>query len=249
MNLLKTITDGVSKNSPMILVSLAAGGVIGTTVMAVKATPKAVQIIDEAKKLADEHSISLAKRDYVKMCWKVYLPTAIMGAATIACMVGSHNIQTRRTAAVATLYSIAEASLDAYQEKVTETLGATKEQKIRDEISQDRLDSDPVHDNQIIITGKGDALCYDSLSGRYFKSDAEKIRQAVNELNRRMMTEMTIELNDLYWAIGLEAVKLGSEVGWNIDDCMIEVEFSSGLTPDKEPCLVVNYPNLPFQMW
>lgn len=82
---------------------------------------------------------------------------------------------------------------------------------------------------------------FDIVSGRYFKSDIDKLKKAENELNRQMRNEMYISLNEFYYAIGLESIKLGDSLGWNIDDGYINLRFSSQLATDGTPCLVIDY--------
>ena len=48
-------------------------------------------------------------------------------------------------------------------------------------------------------------------------------------------------LNDFYYEIGLDNIKLGDELGWNIDDGYIDLSFSSQLASDGTPCLVIDY--------
>ena len=69
----------------------------------------------------------------------------------------------------------------------------------------------------------------------------DKIKKAENELNRQMRDEMYISLNDFYYEIGLDNIKLGDELGWNINDGYIDLSFSSQLTSDETPCLVIDY--------
>ena len=94
---------------------------------------------------------------------------------------------------------------------------------------------------EVIITEKGNTLCYDAISGRYFKGDIDKIKKAEYELNRQMRDEMYISLNDFYYEIGLDNIKIGDELGWNIDDGYIDLSFSSQLASDGTPCLVIDY--------
>ena len=93
----------------------------------------------------------------------------------------------------------------------------------------------------VIITGDGETLCLDSLSGRPFKSDINKIKTAEVELGARMLDERYVSLNDFYYEIGLDSIGVGEDLGWNIDDGLIELSFSSQVTADGTPCLVVNY--------
>lgn len=95
---------------------------------------------------------------------------------------------------------------------------------------------------EVILTEKGgNTICYDVISGRYFKSDRDKISRVVNELNRRMRDEMYITLNDFYYELGLDGTKMGDMLGWNIDKGYIELAFSSHLDANDTPCLVIDY--------
>lgn len=234
MSVFKSITKGISNNSPAILTGVAACGVVGTVIFAVKATPKALELIDEDPKQG------LTAKEIVQVAWKPYIPAMVMGTVTIACIIGSNQISTRRNAALMSLYSIAETGLKEYQSKVVKTIGENKERKIRDDIDKDRLEKNPVTNNHIVVTGNGDSMCYDVLSGRYFKSNIEKIRQKVNDYNRDLLTEMEATLNDLYYELGLEGVKMGNDVGYTSDN-LCEVDFSTQLTPDNEACIVLNF--------
>jgi hypothetical protein len=154
--------------------------------------------------------ITLTKREIIRITWKCYIPALAVGAATIGCIVGANHISLRRNAALASLYSLTEAAFKEYQGKVVETIGRNKELKVRDDISADQIRKNPPGTNEIIVTGKGDVLCYDSLSGRYFRSNIEQIRRSVNELNQSLLSEMFMTLNEMYDAIGLSGTKLGN---------------------------------------
>lgn len=221
-----------SKNSVYILTSVAIAGTISAAVLAVKATPKAMRMIEEAE--------CETKLDMVKASWTCYIPTTIVIATTIGSIVALNSVHNRKNAALAGLYSLAQNTFREYQDKVIEIVGEHKEQKVRDEVDKERVLSNPPAAD-FIFSGTGEVLCYDSITGRYFNSGVEKIKQVVNELNRRLMTEMFISLNDFYYELGLEPTKLGDNTGFNIDQSLLEVKFSSQLTKEGRPCLVLNY--------
>ena len=251
----KNLGGMISKNSPAILTVCAVGGLVTTAVLAVKATPKAIALLnDESEKrwrgeiIDDKGTMlgpELSKVEIIKIAWKCYIPAGAVGFASIACIIGANHISLRRSAALASVYSITEAAFKEYQAKVIETIGNNKELKIRDEISGDRVKNNPPGANEVIFTGKGDVLCCDSLTGRYFKSDYERIRRAINDLNHNLMSDMWLNVNDLYYELGLSGTKLGDLMGWDLDKGLLEVKFSSQLTPDNEPCLVLNYNVMP----
>ena len=259
---LKNVSKSITKHSPEILTGLGIAGMITSTVLAVKATPKALTLIEERKEelnkqnfenhldkdysLKDHKEIDkLGFKETVKTVWKCYIPSAVMMTVSSACLIGASSVHLRRHAVLATAYQLSETAATEYRRKVIETIGEKKEEAIRDKVNKDRLEKNPVANNQIILTEKGNTLCYEHLSGRYFKSDIEKIKKAVNEINRQINQNYYVSLNDLYDELGLEETKLGDLLGWNSDDALIDIYFSSHLTKDNEPCLALDFNNPP----
>lgn len=232
---------GVKKHSPTILTGIGIAGMITTTILAVQSTPKALRLLEE-KKADISETEKLPPIEVVKAAWKVYVPAVLTGILSTVCLIGANSVNQRRGAALAAAYSLSESALKEYREKVVETIGKKKEQAIRDDIAKDRVTANPVR--EVVVTDRGSTLCYDSLSGRYFKSDIETLRRTVNDLNRRMRDEMFISLNDFYCAVDnpdLGPTKLGDRLGWTIDKGYIDLGFSSQLTADGTPCLVLDY--------
>lgn len=238
--ILKSIHIAMKKHSPEILTGIGIVGMITTTVMAVKATPKALVLIEEKK--STEKLEELPPVEIVKTAWFCYIPTAITGVLSIACLVGASSVNLKRNAALATAYTLSETALKEYKDKVVEVIGEKKAETVKDEIAKDKIEKDPVSAKEIIITEHGNTLCYDVLSGRYFKSDIDKLKKVENELNRKMLSETYITLNEFYSEMGLNEIKLGNELGWNINtNGFISLEFSSQLSEDGTPCLVLGY--------
>lgn len=231
----------LSRNSPTILTAFSVAGMITTVLMAVKTTPRAIQLLEEDRELIlKETGEEPTKLDILKVIWKPYLPTVLMGSATIFCMISVNHIHLRRNAALLSLYSLAEKTLQEYQTKVVETIGRHKDDHIRADLAQEEIDRNPVSEKTIIITGKGDHLFFDGISGRYFRSDIEKMRKIQNDLNRDLLVNMYITLNDLYFEMGLEGIMLGGEIGWEVNN-MLEFRFDSKITKEGEPCIVLGY--------
>ncbi len=237
-----------SKHSPEILTGVGIAGMITTTVLAVKATPKALQLIEAEKKRKNaiphrkEETVNKLKPlETVKVAWKPYIPAAVTGVVSTACLIGASSIHLKRNAALATAYTLSQTALAEYREKVIETIGEKKEKAVREKVNEQRLESNPVSQNHVIVTGKGNTLCYEHLSGRYFKSDIEQIRKAVNDLNRTIVTDMYVSLNDFYDKFDLPHTEMGYELGWNIDSGLIDVDFGSQIAEDGTPCIVIEH--------
>ena len=235
----KDLRSGLKKHSPEILTGIGIAGMITTTILAVRATPKALLLIEEKKEADDIEELKPV--EVIKTTWLCYIPAAVTGGVSIACLIGATSVNLRRNAALATAYSLSESALKTYQEKVIETIGEKKEKEIRDEIAKDQLQRDPVVNKEVIVTGKGETLCYDTISGRYFKSDIEKLRRVEAELNKELVGNMWVSLNDFYYKVGLRAVTIGDELGWNVGYDLVDFDFSSQLAEDDTPCLVIGF--------
>lgn len=237
----KRTQSALSKHSPEILTGIGIAGMVTTTVLAVRATPKALRYLEDVKHA--EGKETLTAMETVKAAWKCYIPATVTGVASIACLIGANSISVSRNAALVTAYKLSENALSEYRDKVIETIGEKKEHTIREKINQDRIENNPVTQNEIILTGLGDTLCYDVLSGRYFHSDIHIIKRAINELNRKLVTSpfSYVSLNDFYEEIGLEPNSIGSTIGWNINDGSIELDLDARLTNDQKPCIVLDF--------
>lgn len=259
---LKNVSTTLAKHSPEILTGIGIAGMVTSTILAVKATPKALALIEERKEelnakrfdenINKDYSLKnhkeLDKLDFketIKTVWKCYIPSAVMTGVSIACLIGASSVHLKRNAVLATAYQLSETAATEYRNKVVETIGAKKEEAIRDAVNKDRIEKNPVEKNEVIITDKGNTLCYDHTSGRYFKSDIDKINKAVNEINRQINNNYYVSLNEVYDELGLDGIAIGDDMGWNSDMGLLEIHFSSHLTNDGTPCLALDFNNPP----
>ncbi len=242
--LFKNVENMLKKHTSEILTGIGITGMITTTVLAVKATPKAVMLIEERK--LDLNTDELDKIEIVKTAWPCYIPSLVSGTISIACIIGASSVNLQRNAALATAYTIADTARKEYRKKVVETIGENKELLVREAVAKEKLETNPIDGQEITITGNGDTLCYESLAGRYFRSDIDSIKRAVNDTNSRLLSNLYVSLNDLYEEIGIKDSKLGYMLGWRLDEGgLIDISFSSHLTSKGEPCLVMDFVNLP----
>lgn len=240
----KNLSASVRKHSPEILTGIGIAGMITTTVLAVRATPKALILLEEKK--AELDTDKLTPVETVKTTWLCYLPSAIVGTASVACLIGASSVNMRRNAALATAYALSESTLKDYQKRVVEEIGEKKEKAVREASTRAELERNPVSKNEIIITGGGDSLCYDLMCKRYFNSNIEKLRKVENDLNERLRNDNYVSLNEFYSEVGLDDVGAGYELGWNIDKGYIKLSFDCHLADDERtPCIVVGFENPP----
>ena len=237
---IKSAERVLTKYSPGILTGIGIAGMIGATFMAVKATPKALYLIETKKEKSEVEE--LTPIETIKTCWTCYIPATLTTVLSAVCLIGASTVSAKRNAALATAYSISEAALREYQEKVVEVVGEKKEKAVRDAVAKDQIERDPVTKSEVvIIDSNSNTLCYEPLSGRYFKSTIDKIKKAEIKLDRQMIQEMYVSLNDFYWEIGLDGTDLGDQMGWNLSKGYMDLSFSSQLADDGTPCAVIVY--------
>lgn len=257
----------IEAHAPEILTGIGVGGFVATTVVAVHVTPKAIENIDneriarkhqiieelgenvdpEIKELRVADAMKLTPFDYIRVTWRQYLPVIIMGGASATCVLGANHINLKRNAALAAAYVMTETRFDEYKDKVKAVIGEKKEQTVRDEIAKDRIVNNPPREEDIISTGRGETLCYDAISGRYFYSDIDEIKRCINLLNHQLLYDEAATLNDLYDYLGLEPNKAGEDFGWNVNRTgLVEPNFTSDLTDKGIPCVVLDFIEGPF---
>ena len=258
----KILKSKIAKNAPGLCVALGLGSLVFATIVAVYETPKALKAIEELDDISEEtddeevtesetqteeketEEIKISKINravaITKATWKFYIPSAISMGVGIFLVLKSHSMMKNRLAALTVAYTGVDTAYKLYKKNAVDILGDKKEQEIQDAVAKDRLESSTPTEAPI-ETGRGMTYCYDSFSDRYFYSDIETIRRAVNDMNRQLLDDAFVSINELYYEIGLGSVEYGDDLGWRIADGLIDVHFSSQLSYNGEPCLVVQF--------
>lgn len=237
----------ITKQSPVILTVIGVGGVITTTIMAVRATTEAERLIEEKKvEKGLQVDENLTIEETVETCWKTYVPTVVSGVLTIAAIIGSSAISQKRQAALAGIYAISETTLKEWQDKIVEKDGEKKRTEIKDAIAKDHFDA--VEKKGLnpspLIVAPGDVPVIEAWTGREFVSSVQKLKDAAHEIREGILIDMCASLNEFYDLIGLSRVPAGDEVGWDVSN-LIELDFTSVLSSSGTPYLYLDYRNRP----
>lgn len=254
---LRSMRMTATKHYPEILTGIGIAGMLTTTILAVKATPKAYELIEEERYHRErevDEPVKMPAKDVVKLCWRCYIPAAVTGAVSTACLIGACSVSNRRTAAITAAYKLSETTLAEYRNKVVETIGEKKERVVREKIAEDKIKANPIGKSEVIITEKGNTLCYDPMSDRYFKSDIDKIKRAAVVLNEMIFTDAFsagASLNDFYDELNLSHTLMGGTLGWNLNK-PCKVDFYPKIVSEEEnaeyagtPCVIIDYVNAP----
>lgn len=233
------------KNSSTILTVVSASGVLATTVMAVKATPKALELLDGAKK---EKGDELTIAETVKAAWKPYIPAAITGLSTIACIFGANHLSTRNQASLMSAYAVLDSSFREYREKTKELYEEKADKNIRNEVVKMKYDKNMVLDDE-------KELFFDFVSMRYFESTFDEVLRAERVFNENLMMSGFACLNEYYDILGIPRVDYGYQLGWsaisgNEINGLSELEFEYEKAEiddgdDTIECWTINIPHPP----
>lgn len=207
------------RNGSTILTGIGAVGVIATAVMTAKATPKAVRLLDETKK---EKGEDLTKFEVIKSAAPAYIPAALVGASTIACIFGANVLNKRKQAALISAYALLDSSYKEYKNKVKEMVGEDGEQEITNEIAKDKF----VKDDILVEDDK--QLFYDEYSGRYFNSTMEQVIRAEYTINKFLSETYYVCLNEFYEHLNIPKIDGGDDIGWSQTE-MFETYWESWL--------------------
>ena len=244
-------------NKGTILAVTAVVGVIGTGVLVAHGAMKAKDILDEEAEIREENGEEpMQFLDKVKITWKCYLPSALTGVATITSILGGNASHIKKEAALTNIYEVAAKTHQVYKEKVKEVVGEKKELQAAEETSKQIIADNPVGDRQIIITGKGTQLCYDTGSDRYFESSVEEIMRVTNDLNAAMIDAYNVDAhgqedftpaNDWYMALGLKPNVFGDLFGWTTS-YPIKIRIDAHLNEEGKPAIAIIHENLPLSL-
>lgn len=210
-NLLTVSKRFVKKNSSTILTVLGAAGVVGTAVMAIKATPKAMELIELAE---EEKGDELTKWEKVSIGGPVFIPTVVIGAATMGCIFGANILNKRSQAALMSAYALLDTTHKEYKNKVKEIYGEDGDKLIRAAVAKDNYEEEDQEEYDDKYED-GKTLFYDEFSKRYYRVTKETQLRAEYEINKMLSQAGGASLNDYYDLLEIDRQDYGEFMGWS----------------------------------
>jgi len=225
------------KASPEVLLGVGIVGLVGSTVLACRATLKVETVMEEAKTKL-ELSKSLQRPDYseddrsrdtaliyfqsgVKVV-RLYAPAIIVGAASIYALKTSHGILTRRNVALTAAYTALEKGFDQYRSRVVEKYGTEEDRNFRCGTRQVEV-VNPDTNKKELVTRVG--LEDPSIYARFFDDHSPSwskepeynmifLKCQQNYANDLLRGRGHVFLNEVYDMLGIPRSSAGSVVGW-----------------------------------
>ena len=238
MELKKMFSNFWKKNKTKIEIGVILSAFIGATLIAIKNTPKANKVLEDFDSIEDQK----LKRDCIIEVGKIYLPSILLTITGTVMLIRTMNKKDNKILALSSIYQITEESLNKYKDIVLNEVGKNTYSKIESKYREDDIKN---NSDKIIITNSGNILFLDTLTNRNFRSDMNFIDKVINTLNNRINQGEFISQNDLYYELGLDSVPTGDDIGWSYDTTgIINIKKDSIIT-ENEPCVVIEYKNLP----
>ena len=239
---LSTLKTALIDNAPSIFTGMAVAGVVETSVLAVKATPDAInKIYDKQKKKGN-----LTGREMVEAAWTCYIPALCMGGATIACIVAANYMHIRKEASLAAAYSLYEGRYNAYRQKNKELFGEGNDEAIEKDLDKEAVKRNPPP-GYLRQYAEEDSkfLCYEPITNQYFMASKTQLLWAELTANKMLQQKEKVTLNEMLKLFpGASCTKpIGDIRGWYLDDSYYEwMSYNSGFwgNPwmDIEPRLI-----------
>jgi hypothetical protein len=220
------------KNSPGFLFGVGVVGMVGSTVLACRATLKMDEVLVESQaKLKTARTLvhSDRRKDisviYVKSgvnIVRLYAPAIIVGGLSIASLTKSHSILNQRNAAITAAYAALEKGFNEYRERVIEKYGKDQDRNFRYGTQQVEV-VDPETNKKKIVTrvGPGDPSIYarffDNGSSSWSKEPEYNLiflKCQQNYANDLLRARGHVFLNEVYDMLGIQRSKAGAVVGW-----------------------------------
>lgn len=205
-----------NKAAGIILGGLSVIGLGATTVLAVKATPKAMEAL---KKAEDEKMEPLTTFEKVQVAGKYYIPTIATGLATSGCIIGGTVLTVSTIAKLTASYALLDQAFQQYREHVDILYGENADLKVQQDISLSNskvLGYLPLND-AVDNSYKEKFLLHEPISDLWFDTTLVDLRTAELEFNRNFQLRGMGCLNEFLAFLGQPPVQNGDKIGWTMD--------------------------------
>lgn len=202
------MTNWLKRNASTILTCVSAVGMVGTVVLAVRATPKAMRALTDAK--VEKGSTELTKAEAVKAAAPVYLPTAAVGTATLVCLFAANVLSRKQQASLISAYAVLEQTFISYRDKVV--LFGEKE---LDKAAMDAVEAEQQDKEEERPPWNETQAFYLEGYPKFFESTMEQVCSAEYALNRNFILRGSVTFNEFLRFLGLEELgEEGEKIGW-----------------------------------
>lgn len=200
----------------------------------------------------------------IKALALTHWPSFIAGCATSAFIVLAERLNLKEIAIIGSIAAglvsqrerTEEAIRDLYGEEGLEKIRVATDEKIAEHYFRSAGPS-------VEETGRGDLLCYEKYSGRWFRSCENAVEVGMKEFKNDYDGYMPLSYNNLYFELGITETTFGDRFGYPTDhefygDVPFQYQlkmFETGSFKlgnnmyNDEPILVIDVETLPMEWW
>lgn len=235
------------KKTYILTAILACIGVGATAVVAVKCHEQAAMAINDAE---IEYGRELTSEEKIKESWPNYIPAAVAGVATCACIITTTKLSKRAGAAAAAVTVAGNEVFNRYRKAVEDRYGAEAE---RDIYKQSLVENpDLINDADYVASLKeslrnvqdtdGESVClfFDAISGSYFTADTKLVNAAIYRFIDKFDTYGYATKSDWYYYLGLPSNIVDETEGWekqNATDAFHIAKVETAIDDDNFICV------------
>lgn len=259
----------LQKHSPTIMFAAGVTGTVTSTVLACKSTLKIGEVLDhhdnmkEKAKGALDGTLSIkagetySDFDYKKDMYvlhvqtsvkilKLYGPALLLGAASIALLVGSHKTLMNRNAALTAAYAALENSFSRYRKIVRDEIGEDKERQLHYMAEHENASETIASKTAKNLAERPNnysqyARFFDESCMDWKRTPAHNFQFLRNQqtwANDKLRARGHLFLNEVYDMLGYDRTTEGAVVGWvmaknSTGDNFVDFGIFEGNTPAR----------------
>jgi Family of unknown function (DUF6353) len=227
----------LNRNAPTILTGVGVAGFIATTVVTIRATSKAVDLIPEigrkvkiAKALSEDMTEKEKTEELIKVyassslkLLQVYGPTLILGSASVVAVLAAHGMMRKRQASLVAAYAALDAGYKSYRRRVSDLIGEEDERLLYHglkKVGDDAVEVCEIFDDEDVRPQSSPySRFFDETSRNWTKTPEYNLmflRSQQDWANDRLRAHGFVFLNEVYESLGLERSQAGQMVGWKL---------------------------------
>ena len=225
---------------PEILIGIGITGCVASIFMASYATLKAKEEVDNANSKTKN---KLSNKEIIKSTYKFYLPTAIVSVTSIGMIIeGTKIFKDKNDKLLKSAYALTE-TLSIQNKLFKEFCSEEDIEKIKEKTKEIKNDKNGFKIGEIPKDNIDDKIiCFESFSGSYLETSIKCIRDTERELNKRLIDEDYITLNEFLESLGHDGSEIGDKFRWSKEmDLYIDLDLDARISEKGEFVLVINH--------
>ena len=223
---------------------LLAGGAIATEIAGFWFMHKEAPV---ARERLDELPPDAKWYEKVKVAGPVYLPAIGMLVLSCGCIVGGCALGERKAAIMAGLYSASEASIRRLEQKLVKEIGPEKAKELHAAAAEDLAKANPPKPNDILETGFGNKLFYERMTGQWFRSSYEAVKNAQADFNLMLSNNDGKEYDFNEWldTLGINHATFGEYFRFDKHSTLCLIITDDHRSEDGEQYYILDYSQTP----